>query len=119
MPNKVFVSRYLPVQALDRLRATAEVDYHDGENGLTKRELIGRLANTDGLVCHITDTIDEEVLTAAPRLRVISNVAVGYNNIDLASAKRHNVVVTNTPDVLTETTSDFAWTLTTAPARRV
>jgi len=119
MPHKVFVSRYLPVQALDRLRATAEVDYHDGEEGLTKSELIGRLTGADGLVCHITDTVDEEVLSASPKLRVISNVAVGYNNIDLAAARRHNVVVTNTPDVLTETTADFAWTLMMATARRV
>ena len=119
MPHKVFVSRYLPVQALDRLRATAEVDYHDGENGLTKPELIGRLTGTDGLVCHITDTVDDEVLSASPKLRVVANVAVGYNNIDLAAARRHNVVVTNTPDVLTETTADFAWTLMMATARRV
>ncbi len=119
MPHKVFVSRYLPPKALDRLRATAEVDYHDGEEGLTKSELIGRLTGADGLVCHITDTVDEEVLSASPKLRVISNVAVGYNNIDLAAARRHNVVVTNTPDVLTETTADFAWTLMMATARRV
>ena len=119
MPHKILVSRYLPPQGLDRLRTVGEVDYHDGEDGLPKRELIARVADKDGLVCHITDTVDEEVFSAAPRLRVVSNVAVGYNNIDTAAAKRHKVVVTNTPDVLTETTADFAWTLMMATARRV
>ena len=95
------------------------MDYHEGEDGLPKRDLVARLSGKDGLVCHITDTIDEEVLSASPQLRVVANVAVGYNNIDVASAKRHNVVVTNTPDVLTETTADFAWTLMMATARRV
>jgi glyoxylate reductase len=119
MPHKVLVSRYLPTEALDRLRSAAEVDYHDGPDGLPKGELIKRVSGKDGLVCHITDAVDEEVLSAAPRLRVVSNVAVGYNNIDIGSAKRHNVVVTNTPDVLTETTADFAWTLMMATGRRV
>jgi glyoxylate reductase len=78
-----------------------------------------RLRGKDGLVCHIITTIDEEVLAASPSLRVVSNVAVGYNNIDAAAARRRSIVVTNTPDVLTETTADFAWTLLMAAARRV
>jgi glyoxylate reductase len=67
----------------------------------------------------ISEAIDEELLTACPELKVASNVAVGFNNIDVAAATRHNVVITNTPDVLTETTADFAWTLLMASARRV
>ena len=67
----------------------------------------------------ISEAIDEELLTACPDLKVASNVAVGFNNIDVAAATRHGVVVTNTPDVLTETTADFAWTLLMAIARRV
>jgi glyoxylate reductase len=70
-------------------------------------------------VCQITDTIDAEVLGAAARLKVVANVAVGYNNIDVAAAHRRGIVVTNTPDVLTDTTADFAWALLMATARRV
>src|SRR5258705_12283905 len=73
----------------------------------------------DGLICHIISAIDDEVLAGAPTVKVVANVAVGYNNIDVAAARRRGVVVTNTPDVLTETTADFAWTLLMAAARRV
>jgi glyoxylate reductase len=80
---------------------------------------MSRLADKEGLICHITDLIDDELLAAAPKLRVVANVAVGYNNIDLAAANRRGITVTNTPDVLTETTADFAWALLMATARRV
>jgi len=80
---------------------------------------MARLKGKEGLICQITDTIDDEVLAAAPDLKVVSNIAVGYNNIDVTAARRRNIVVTNTPDVLTETTADFAWALLMAAARRV
>jgi glyoxylate reductase len=96
-----------------------EVDYNDSDQVLPKKELIRRLQGAEGLVCHILSTVDEEVLAAAPGLKVVSNVAVGYNNIDVAACRRHGVTVTNTPDVLTETTADFAWALLMAAARRV
>lgn len=86
---------------------------------MLKPELIARLRDREGLVCQIVDAIDEEVLAAAPGLKVIANVAVGYNNIDVSAARRRGIVVTNTPDVLTETTADFAWTLLLATARRL
>src|SRR5204863_8682558 len=70
------------------------------------------------LVCQIADEIDDEVLST-PGLKVVANVAVGYNNIDVASARKRGVVITNTPDVLTDTTADFAWALLMAAARRV
>jgi glyoxylate reductase len=94
------------------------VDLNGHERQLSRQELLTRLQGKQGLICQITDTIDDEVL-ATPGLRVVSNVAVGYNNIDAAAAKRRGVVVTNTPDVLTETTADFAWALLMAAARRV
>jgi len=97
----------------------AEVDLHVGEEPLSKAELMTRLKNKDGLVCQITDLIDDEVLGAAPGLRVVANVAVGYNNIDVPAARRRGIVVTNTPDVLTDTTADFTWALLMATARRV
>src|SRR5205823_14670799 len=95
------------------------VDYNSSQTGLSKAELIARLRGKDGLICHIISTIDEEVLAAAPTVKVVANVAVGYNNIDVAAARRRGVVVTNPPDVLTETTADFAWALLMATARRV
>jgi lactate dehydrogenase-like 2-hydroxyacid dehydrogenase len=95
------------------------LDYNDTDAPLSKAELVSRLKGKDGLVCHIISTIDDEVLAAAPTLKVVANVAVGYNNVDVAAAKRRGVTVTNTPDVLTETTADFAWALLMATARRV
>jgi len=95
------------------------VDLHAGDKPLSKTELMKRLNGRQGLVCLITDAIDATVLESSPDLKVVSNVAVGFNNIDVATATRRGVVVTNTPDVLTETTADFAWTLLMATARRL
>jgi glyoxylate reductase len=95
------------------------VDLHAGDRPLSKTELMKRLKGRQGLVCLITDTIDGAVLESCPDLKVVSNVAVGFNNIDVAAATKRGVVVTNTPDVLTETTADFAWTLLMATARRL
>jgi len=95
------------------------IDYNDSLTALSKPELIARLRGKDGLICHIISSIDDEVLAAAPTVKVVANVAVGYNNIDVDAANRRGVVVTNTPDVLTETTADFAWALLMATARRV
>jgi glyoxylate reductase len=80
---------------------------------------MARIRGKDGLICHILSTVDDELLAAAPTVKVVANVAVGYNNIDVAAARRRGVIVTNTPDVLTETTADFAWALLMAAARRV
>jgi glyoxylate reductase len=95
------------------------VDLHEGDRPLGRTELIARLKGRQGLVCLITDAIDAPLLAACPDLKVVANVAVGFNNIDVAEATKRGVVVTNTPDVLTETTADFAWTLLMAAARRV
>jgi glyoxylate reductase len=95
------------------------VDYHDSLDALPRSELMARIRGKDGLICHILSTVDDELLAAVPTLKVVANVAVGYNNIDVAAARHRGVVVTNTPDVLTETTADFAWALLMAAARRV
>jgi glyoxylate reductase len=113
------ISQALPEEAIARARSRADVDLHVGDKPLSKTELIARVKDREGLVCLITDTIDASLLESCPGLKVVSNVAVGFNNIDVAAATKRGVVVTNTPDVLTETTADFAWTLLMATARRV
>jgi glyoxylate reductase len=108
----------LSAEALTLIPKDVAVDLNGHERSLSREDLLARLKGKQGLVCQITDTIDDDVL-ATPGLQVVSNVAVGYNNIDIAAARRRKVVVTNTPDVLTETTADFAWALLMAAARRV
>jgi glyoxylate reductase len=119
MAKSLFISNALPQEAVGLIPKDFTLDYNDADAPLSKAELVSRLKGKDGLVCHIISTIDDEVLAAAPALKVVANVAVGYNNIDVAAAKRRGVTVTNTPDVLTETTADFAWALLMATARRV
>src|SRR5258708_15926217 len=119
MAKRILISNILPSEAIAGIPKDVSVDYNDTQTALSKAELIARLRGKDGLICHIISGIDDEVLAAAPTVKVVANVAVGYNNIDVVAARRRGVVVTNTPDVLTETTADFAWTLLMASARRV
>jgi glyoxylate reductase len=119
MTARVLISRPLPDEALTRIPAAITVDHHRGDHSLTRDELVTRLKGVHGLISQITDTIDDALLAAAPDLKVVANVAVGYNNIDVAAARRRGIVVTHTPDVLTETTADFTWALLMAAARRV
>src|SRR5262245_32113373 len=92
----------LEEEALEIARARAQVDIHTATTSLSRGDLIARLRGRRGLVCLITDLIDDALLAACPDLRVVSNVAVGFNNVDVAAATRRGVVVTNTPDVLTD-----------------
>src|SRR5881409_3965015 len=119
MAKNVLISNNLPQGSVGLIPRSYSLDYNDSDAPLSKAELISRLKGKDGLICHIISTIDDEVLAAAPTLKVVANVAVGYNNIDVAAARRRGVVVTNTPDVLTETTADFASALLMTTARRV
>src|SRR5213079_2555123 len=119
MAESVFISNVLPAEARSLIPREWTVDYNETDIPLSKAELIRRLQGKEALVCHIISAIDEEVFAACPDLKVVANVAVGFNNVDVAAATRHGVVVTNTPDVLTETTADFAWALLMAAARRV
>jgi glyoxylate reductase len=118
MAKKIFISNILPEEARSLIPPGVALDYHASDRPLPKGELIARLKGAEGLICQIITSVDDEVL-ASPGLKVVANVAVGYNNIDVGAARRRGVVVTNTPDVLTETTADFAWALLMAAARRV
>jgi lactate dehydrogenase-like 2-hydroxyacid dehydrogenase len=114
-----FVTRTLPGTALDRLREAHEVDVWEGDLPPTPAELRARVADAEGLLCLLTDRVDAALLAAAPRLRAISNYAVGSDNVDLAAAGARGIPVGVTPDVLTEATADLAFALILATARRL
>lgn len=119
MPKRILITRMLPGDALDRLTGY-KIVLHREDRAISRTELLEAIHGADGLLCLLTDTIDEEVMAAAgPDLKVIANYAVGYNNIDVAAATRRGIMVTNTPGVLTEATADMAWALLFAAARRV
>ena len=115
----VLVTRRLPAAVIQKLKASADVDLYTGETAIAPVDLRARIADKDALVCLLTDAITADVMDAAPRLKVIANVAVGYNNIDVAHARAKGIVVTNTPDVLTEAVADFAWAMILAITRRI
>jgi glyoxylate reductase len=95
------------------------VDYWKPSERIPREDLLKRVADKEGLVCLLTEKVDEELLSVAPKLRIASTVSVGYDNIDVAACTKHKVVATNTPGVLDDTTADFAWTLLMAIARRL
>jgi glyoxylate reductase len=116
---KVLVTRKLPSSVLAKLRAVADVDLYSGDAAIPAGELRSRIAEKDALVSLLTDAIDRPVIDAAPNLKVIANVAVAFNNVDVAYAASRGIVVTNTPDVLTESVADFTWSLILAITRRL
>lgn len=120
MKPAVLVTRRLPSSVISRLEEVFDVDLYTGSAAISREELLQRVAGKDALVCLLTDTIDVAVLDAAgPSLKVVANVAVGYNNIDVAACRERNIVVTNTPDVLTNACADFTWALILAVTRRL
>jgi glyoxylate reductase len=116
---RVLVTRRLPGAAPERLSAEHEVEIWPESLPPPPDELRRRVADADGLLCMLTDTIDEALLDSAPRLRAISNYAVGVDNVDLAAATARGIPVGHTPDVLTESTADLALALMLAAGRRV
>ncbi len=115
---RVFITRRLPARVVAPLEESASIDAGPNE-GVTHTDLIGRIAPAEALISQLTDRIDREVIDAAPSLRVIANVAVGHDNIDLAAARERGIVVTNTPDVLTNAVAEFTWALILGVTRRV
>lgn len=122
MPNskpRVFITRTIPEKPLKMIVAECEVIVWDAENPPPRPKLLDELALADGVVSMLTEKIDREALDAAPKLRVISNYAVGYDNVDVEAASERDIPVGNTPGVLTETTADQAFMLLLAAARRL
>jgi glyoxylate reductase len=117
--SSVLLTRRIPSSAFATLQEHCDVDVHDTPGALAPDELKRRLADKQGLIAVVTDRITADVLDAAPGLRVVANIAVGYDNIDVAAAKARGVVVTNTPDVLTEAVAELTWGLIFSVTRRI
>src|SRR5277367_373720 len=116
---RVFVTHSLFNEARHILSASCDAEYWNASERPSREELLRKVKDKEGLVCLLTEKVNEELLRAAPKLRIASNVAVGFDNIDVEACTKRGVVATNTPGVLDETTADFAWTLMMAVARRV
>ncbi|GAB4564235.1 MAG: D-glycerate dehydrogenase [Rhizobacter sp.] len=119
MKPAVLVARAIQPEVVTRLREHFEVEDNPKDQVFSKDELLARLKGKQGLFATGSERIDEAVLAANPQLRAVCNMAVGYNNIDVAACTARGVVCTNTPDVLTETTADFGFALMMATARRI
>jgi glyoxylate reductase len=119
MRHAALVTRKLPSAVLQKLRQGADVDVYTGDAAISPAELRARVADKDALVCLLTDAVSRELIDAAPNLKVIANVAIGCDNIDVAYARSRGIVVTNTPDVQTESVADFTWALILAVTRRL
>src|SRR5262249_18374689 len=116
---RVFVTRRLPAAGLDRIVASCDAEVWPDQLPPPYETLRGKVAGCDGLVSLLTDRVDAALLDAAPRLKVVSNFAVGFNNVDVKAATQRGVAVGNTPGVLTDATADMAFCLLIAAARRL
>jgi glyoxylate reductase len=117
--NSILVTRKLPSSVLTKLESVGDVDLYAGEMAMPPDELRSRIVGKRAVVTMITEQIDKHVLDLANDLKIVANVAVGYNNIDVANARSRGVIVTNTPDVLTDSVADFTWALILAITRRL
>lgn len=120
MKPKVYITRRIPKEAMDIIAGRCEYRIWDREDEAVPRDVLeAEVGDVDGLFSLLTERIDERLLDRAPRLKVVANMAVGYDNIDVAACMRRGITVTSTPGVLTETTADLAFSLMMAAARRV
>jgi glyoxylate reductase len=116
----VYVSRMIPEPAITLLKEHCDVEVNPYDRPVTREELLEKVRGRDAVLCLITDTIDEGIFEAAgPQCKIFANFGVGYNHIDVTAATRYGILVSNTPDVLTDSTADMAWALLFAVARRV
>lgn len=116
---KVLVTGRIPQEVLDSLQREHRVKVNDQDRPMTRRAILELIADQDGLIPMVTDSIDDALMARAPKLRIIANYGVGYNNIELAAASARKILVTNTPGVLTDATADITFALILAIARRV
>lgn len=117
---RVFVARRIPEEGLEPIRAACDLSLWDDELPPPRADLLRAVKGCDGILTLLTDRVDDELLDAAgPRLRVVADMAVGYDNVDVPACTRRGIAVGNTPGVLTETTADLAFALVMAAARRI
>jgi glyoxylate reductase len=116
---KVYVTRKIPELAIQMLKEKFDVKVWEGELPVPREILLKEVEDIDGLLPLLTEKIDSEVIETAKKLKIVSNYAVGYDNIDIKAATEHGIMVTNTPGVLTETTADLAFALLMSCARRI
>jgi glyoxylate reductase len=119
MKPKVYVTREVPEVGLEKVQKACDAEVWEGALPVPRELLLEKVAEVEGLYCLLTDRVDAALLDAAPNLKVVSNYAVGYNNIDVDACTARGIPVGNTPGVLTDTTADFAFALLMAAARRV
>ncbi len=116
---RALVARRFPGEGLALLQQSLTVEVWEEDRPIPREELLKRIENVEGLLSHGTEQVDEELMDRAPRLKVVSNYAVGFDNIDVAAATKRGIMVTNTPGVLTNATADLAFALLLAAARRI
>jgi glyoxylate reductase len=116
---RILITRRLPSSVLARLEAVCEIDLHTGDVAIPSGDLLARVRGKQALMCLLTDRVDEATLEAGRDLKIVANVAVGYDNIDVPAARQRGIIVTNTPDVLTEAVAEFTWGLILAVTRRI
>ena len=119
MKSKILITRKIFDEVVALVKKHFEVEDNQSDVPFPPDALVRKLQNKAGAIILLTDLIDEGVLSRCPDLKIVSNIAVGYNNIDVPACTRHKVMVTNTPGVLDDTTADFTWTLLLATARRL
>jgi glyoxylate/hydroxypyruvate/2-ketogluconate reductase len=119
MKPRVLVTREVFDETIEYLRGHCDVEDNQPDIALSPEELRRRAADKDGVVCSLTDRIDSQLIAQCAKLKVVANIAVGYNNIDVAACTAHGVMVTNTPGVLDDSTADLAWALMLGTARRI
>lgn len=118
--QKVLVTRRLPGQSLKKMIRICQMEIWKEDRVMPRAKFFEKVKGKDGLLCLLTDKIDEKAFDAAGKnLRIVANYAVGYNNIDVEEATKRGIMITNTPGVLTETTADLAWSLLMTRARRI
>lgn len=117
---RIFVTRQIPQTGIELLLSRGyRVEVHHGSKALSKTQLAEKMRHAQALISLLSDQIDKELINSAPQLKIIANFAVGFNNIDIDYAKEKNIIVTNTPDVLTAATADLTWALILALSKRI
>ncbi len=120
MKWNVYITRMIPEEVIESLRQYCDVEVNPENRPLTRDELLANVRGRDAVLTQATDTVDDAVMSAAgPQCKIFANYAVGFNNFDLPAANRQGVMLTNTPDVVTDATVELTWTLIFAAARRV